>query len=117
MTPWMALSSSTRACPDGDAAPYNLGDTGTHEVGHWAGLYHTFQGGCNGNGDYVARHPGRGISGLRLPDGTGQLRQQARPGPDQELHGLHRRRLHEHVLVRPDGHACRTSWVTYRQGN
>jgi hypothetical protein len=61
------------------AGRYDLGQTATHEAGHWLDLEHVFYGGCNDKGDFVDDTPPQLTATRGCPEGQDSCKE---PGLD-----------------------------------
>ena len=100
--------------PGGTIGKYSLGDTLTHEVGHWLMLEHTFAHGCSASGDWVVDTAPEAIPQFDCPVGADTC---AAPG-DDPIHNFMDYSQDSCMWMFTQGQADRMSdaWQQFRAG-
>ncbi|WP_051468503.1 zinc metalloprotease [Actinomadura oligospora] len=103
-----------RAIPGGRFQHYDRGYTAVHEIGHWLGLYHTFENGCRPPGDSVDDTPYEASAAEACP-----VRKDTCPQPgDDPVHNFMDYAWDDCMseFTAGQGQRVRAVWAAYREG-
>jgi len=101
-----------RGLPGGSMSGYDRGYTGVHEVGHWLGLFHTFENGCQEPGDGVPDTPPQARPTEGCPESRDTCALPGRDGVHNFMDYGQDRCMSE--FTPGQAHRMRQMWAAYR---
>ena len=103
-----------RSLPHVAQGPFDRGYTAVHEIGHWLGLLHTFEGGCTPPGDGVADTPYEAQPAQGCPSGRDTCLQRGLDPVHNFMDYADDACMRE--FTAGQGRRIRSAWAAYRSG-